>query len=152
MSWVQAARAAKGEGRQHNGHTQRSKLSMDHMQSKRHSACVDQFHVNANQPHYGFRARLFTRVRPSFFTDSQCRKHSESSQSAVRSHDVCCRLVDANAPQSSGRHCRMRMHLDWWRKVRPPPRTEPTDILCVRLETKQAITFKDRVITSNLLG
>ena len=26
MSWVQAARAVRGEGRQHNGHTQRSKF------------------------------------------------------------------------------------------------------------------------------
>ena len=64
--------------------------------------------------HYGFRACLFIGVRPYFFTELQCRKRSESSQSAVRSHDLCCRLVATRAPQSSGRHYRMRLHLDWW--------------------------------------
>ena len=49
-----------------------------------------------------------------FSLSSQCRKRSESSQSAVRSHDLCCRLVATRAPQSSGRHYRMRLHLDWW--------------------------------------
>jgi hypothetical protein len=35
-------------------------LSMDHMQSKRHPACVFQFHVNTDQPWNALRGNGFT--------------------------------------------------------------------------------------------
>ena len=121
----------------------------------RRSACVRKIVKNHSIRHVDTTDSVHVFLLESvhiFLLSSQCRKRSESSQGAARSHDVCCRLVDARAPHSPGRHYRMRIHLDWWRKVRPPPCLGPTDILCVRLRTKQVITFKDRVITSDLLS
>ena len=58
MRWVQAA-WRRGEGREHNGHMQKN-LSMDHMQSKRHYVCVDQFHDDTNQPWDALRGNGFS--------------------------------------------------------------------------------------------
>ena len=88
--------------------------------------------------HYGFRAGLFTRVRPSFFTGAQCRKRSESSQSAARSHDVCCRLVAARAPQLSGSSKALphAIALGLVVKGKTPALHEANDIVLCQIEDK----------------
>ena len=90
----------------------------------RYTPCIQQLPY----VYYGFSARLFTRVCPSFFTGDQCRKRSESS------HDVCCRLVAARVAQSPGRHYRMRLHLGWW----TPALHEANDIVLFQTMDKSS--------------